>query len=392
MEINGYFYEILVNGIAVGIPPSSVSFSLNDSVHSIYSNCKFSFNDYTGLIFEGKGIIEGMPLEVHLGYSEEDKITSPYIVKSYEIPSTTTPGNLNGVVNGELIHAFYNRQEIKSFAYKGPISTIVEEIVSDYPYKNTVIETTGNDDTWYRPLITQKDFITNILLGNAYSYNSGETPFFSFTDSNNVFHFESYNSMYSRNVVRSFSYKTVNRESIDPDLIYDIKPFSAGITQYYKGLKRLIHYQSQVDASVIELEDNIMDHPTPGDARFPYIGDTEIFTGKQFLNLYEEENPGKENLLGRALNALRKTFFTERFIITTALSIDVLAGMTIDLKTISFDDQGEVNSIYHSGKYLVERSQHTWNGEKQVGTSNFVIARKYVSIPDNYIVKENMYK
>lgn len=387
---NEFVFEVFANENNLELTPGDLSFSMIDSIYNFYPRCIFNFFDVSGLIFEGKAIAEGMSITLHLG-TEDYKISCDYVMKKNQLPDARTPGYLNGEITGEVFHTYSNQQEEISFSYTGAISLVIEEVIEDFSFRDTIIEETANDDIWYRPLLTQKQFIEQILMPCAYSYNSEDTPFFCFIDSNNVFHFETFNTLINKEPSADLEYKPRGENDLNEDMIFDIKPFSPDIKSYYKFLKRKIYYQSQEDGSLVEEDDSFLDHPPNRGNKLPYIGDSSLVTGTQFLDLYEEESPENEQQMAEKIYPLKNALILERALIVTPLRVDILAGQTINIKTIVQNPDDSINSLYFSGKYLVEKSSHVWDKDKKTGHSEFVIGRRYVKVPDSYLIRDLLY-
>lgn len=393
MQYNKFVFEVYVNNTSISLLPSDISFSMQDSIWDFYPISLFSFIDSTGLVFEGKGLTEGMPVTLDYGTDEkEDSIQCPYVVKNTEMPETKTTGLINGEVKGTNIHRYRTKQTIESKAYSGAISDIVEEVIEDETFDEILIDNSENNGIWYRPLLTQEQFIEEILLENVYSRNSDSTPYFCFIDSKNRFHFQHYKTLYNQNVKAKLIYKSIGIEGVlDKNTIMSISPFSADLDSYYPVLKRKIFTFSDEDGSISEEDDLITEHPPISGNKFPFVGDTSIYTGYQDLNILVEEAPYNENILGQRIFKLRPAMNIERFLITTPLHTEILSGDCIEIQTPTLAPDKEKKSEYHSGKYLVERSNHKWLGKKSIGLSQFVISRQTVNVVENYAIKSMLY-
>ena len=74
--------------------------------------------------------------------------------------------------------------------------TNIKESAKKYNFDKIDIENTLNSGYWYQPYINDSEFIMNYLLPFAFSNSSQNTPFYCWIDSNNEFHFKSFQSMF----------------------------------------------------------------------------------------------------------------------------------------------------------------------------------------------------
>ena len=249
MVVDEYFtINTTFNGQSIDLAPQEFSFSMADSIYSLYNYGLFEINDITGLLQEYFGTTEGAELELGFG-TKEILNTSKYIIKRDELSNIEIPGFLSGLVNIKIVNAWYSKQQIKSKAYQSTIATIISQLAQNQGFSSIDIEDTGNYDYWYQMMMTDAKFIQEILLPNAYS-SSAETPFYAYTTSDNVFHLKSLKSMFNTSIVATIEYKAATELNTNQiNLTTNIKRFNQSSDEHRALLKRDIYQISKTDGT-----------------------------------------------------------------------------------------------------------------------------------------------
>ena len=387
------FYEIaiIVNDEIADINPVNISFSLHDSINSLYSWVTCTLQDTSGIIQDSFFTTEGLVVKIEFG--TDDQINScSYVIRDDELPTPKTRGLLNGDVEINLVHEWYDKQEIKSTAYKKRISEIVEQLAGGYSFDSIDKNDTGNQDIWYQPLMTDARFINNILLPNAYSYNADKSPFYAYITCDNVFHFRRLNSMFTAKSLTTISYSIAEESTkeYDPSTIAQITRWREGSTIHKDLRHRKIFKIDREDGKLIEEEDFIYSYPElEKEKNIPIIGDKELITSYLNIQYLESEVGRKENLLGQTYSTTKKGMFLEKFMLLLPLNLKLISGNPIDLKIFTINAEGDNVRLTKtfSGKYIIVESQHTWNGFESKGYSKLIIGRKLIDLPDSYFIK-----
>jgi len=388
------------------IDSTSVSFMMKDSIHELYPELSMEFKDRTGTFKEYLLTLEGLPLQIWYGLSDE-YINCPYIIYTDSIEGTYDNNKITSEININAYHEYYDKQEIKSAAYvKQTPDTIMNKLVKNENFSSIDIDSTSNNYNWYQPLVTDAYFMSNMLLPNLVSKNSSDTPFFLFIRSDNSFNLKSYASMMDAKEVKTLYY--VSQKTVDElefNTINSFQYFKNG-SDFTKELRnRRLFKFSKDDGSLSEEEDKMTDYPS------------KVRTGKPYKNnknlpLFEDDKKssfwilgegkleqGKtDNQKGRLINSMRNSFFLERYWITTYLDTRLLAGKTINLNYPSpTSTTNDENSGYFTDKYIIEESQHIWdssNDENGYGYTRLLVSRKF--LPDlskqNYKLVESLKK
>jgi hypothetical protein len=386
MNFRNYTIDLDVNGSLLEIAPGSFSFSVRDSIYKFYSEMDFTFNDPTGLYLEYQLFSPGIPVKLSYGFDSEVLVNS-FISNNWENPKDLGNGYVNGDLKSSLVHSYLAAQEKKSSSYNGSPSSIITELFDETAteFSSTLIDSSKNIRSWLRPFVNQQHMIESVFLENVYSNDSNETPFFTFIDSNNQFHFESFHTMMERSPAAELELSSTSPELGDRNKLYSFKPFTDNFSTMRNYFNREIDIFSPKDFSITKEELHI-DEIYPG--IYPMIGDSSKFQG-QFW--FDEPQPEDFDYKGRRLFQFRKGLLPQKALITLPLNTKLTSGNTVDL-FISSANSGVSSSFAFSDRFLIESSDHIWSGASQTGYSQLLLGRKTMNIPDDYLVKENFYQ
>ena len=384
--------ELRINDQPLDILPTEFSFLLKDSIYDIFNTANFSFHDVSGLLQESFLLTEGIDIEI--SYGQEKNINKcRYVIIRDELDSPEKVGLMSGVIELKLVHKWYDEQEIRSTAYDKKISTIIQSLAQTYiqGFKKLDIESTVNDNIWYQPLITDSQFINEVLLPNAYSYSSNETPFYCYITNDNIFHLKNAKQMFESNSIDKFVFGIDRANNTKATTIMDLKRWKKG-TYLYRNLHHRLIFKLNKDTGALETKDDYLtDHPITGSNILPVIIDSDRITGFFDVGYTHSTSGGSENLSGQVNSSMRESIFLERFLISVPFYPKLKSGNAIDIEIFMMTDTNESSlSSNYSGKYVIEECTHIWNGKDNRAYTQLLIARKYVNIPENYKLKEKL--
>lgn len=381
-----YTINLSFNDRKVEVAPQEFSFSMADSIYSLYNFATFELNDITGLLQEYFSTTEGAGIT--LGYGTKEYVnTCKYVIKKDDLPEIKTPGFLSGDVNAELVNHWYGKQEVKSKAYENSIATIVSQLTGGGGFTSLDIEDTGNFDFWYQPMITDAKFIQEALLPSAYSPKSN-TPFYAYITSDDIFHLKSFNSMITTNPTETIEYRTQNPKTKNPNQTIHIRKMHQSSDEHRNLLKRNLFKISRVDGSLIEDTDGIGSYPPQGAKTIPIMNFGDMPTGYMNLGFDDTEAGKSENKEGAKINSTKKSAIIDRFLILQPLNPKLKSGNLVQLNIYSSENDGDALSTHYSGKYVIENSEHIWNSKELRGYTKILVGRKYTKIlPGNYLLK-----
>lgn len=382
------FYDIslLINEEEADLAPTNLSFEIEDSIHMLYPRMRLSLADTSGMFQEYLSTLEGLKYQLSYG-NNDTQVKSRYVILADSLPETMSTGILNGHIQIDLIHEYFDQQQIISAAYEDRISLIVQKFANKYKFKEVVINDTGNQDIWYQPLITDAEMIEKVFLRYAYSAHSFNSPFFCFIDANNIFNFRNYKSLIDSTPVAELVLLPEGpANSRDPNVIRAIHRVHVGAESLGDLRRRSVFTLDYSDGSLIEKEDNIASYPSStkkvgmieneaNPKSFLYQGMTESTAGRN------------QNILGEQFAGMRDTLFLDRFIVDLSLNPKLRAGKMINLDVKTFkSEQGGDSSLTYRGKYIIENAKQIWIGENQTGMTRLLISKKESSVPSTYYV------
>jgi hypothetical protein len=251
------------------------------------------------------------------------------------------------------------------------------------------MNSTGNEDIHYQPLINDVEFIDKKLLPISFSNNANGTSFYSFVTSDNVFHYRSGQSMMNGSIAGDYTYRRSSfEESSTTDnnnLILSIKRWKEDIDFFRKKSFYSVFRLDRESGDLLEEKNNIYTHGSSSDVeRVPVI--MEDSTTQSYIDLNYKQTLGGISEIGRQENQEgyrnflnRTTAFVDRFICIVFFNPSLHAGKPIKLNIYTVLNNEETLSSTYSGKYLIEELEHVWNGSDRRGFTIIKVGRKYVS-------------
>ena len=381
-----YSMDFSLNGVTAELVPEEISFVISDSIYSLYNYGKVIIQDSTGGYQEYFATTEGAKFSINYGSIEKTN-ACPFVIKDDHIDKMDTAGLLAGSVGINIVNKWYIDQKIKSKSYKAPIHSIINSIVSMAGFASLEIEATGNDDYWYQMMTTDAKFIKEMLLPNAYS-NSSETPFYAYITNDNIFHLKSLKSMMKSNPTTTIKYNIPSKDDTDNDFTLQVRRWHQSSDKHRKFLNRNIYKISRTDGTLVESSDSIRSYPPNNAESIPIMNHGDQDTGYINLGFDRTESGASQNLDGEIINSQRDSIFLERFLLTYPLNPNLHSGETIQFNVYTADNQREILSPRHSGKYVIESCEHLWDRESRRGSTKLIIGRKYIgSVPSTYVIK-----
>lgn len=374
MIINNYTIEVTLNNSeARDLDPREVSFSLRDSIFSLYPVGNFSIQDPTGYFLESRAFTEGVPFSITFGLDGEN-LTNHYCIHSMENSEPIRPTQLGGAIDFSLIHEAFRHQARPSEAYLAVPSDIITDIFPAI-FEDTEIESTQKvfDKPLYRARLNQEDFIHQILLPNSISSVSNPSPYYCFIDSRNILHFESYLQMIGKSPITTLFTNDQNKVPRYYQKTFSFAPFTYNMVKHKKFVDISLEYISDEEEPQEKQEmKSLLDFSlTP----YPLFQQEEehmpFFEGVMKEESVERSEAHIHYLQRYAMNP-------DKIIVTTPLYTPFCAGTMVSVDT---EYEGGNLSYSYSGDYLIEQSDHVWDGEGQSGYSQFVLGKMNPSYP-----------
>jgi hypothetical protein len=383
--------SIKLNGVESQLSPMSFSVTEFDSIYQLYPKAKIIVSDYEGIMNEYLGFVNGTSIEVTFGENEDLAKKCTFVVAKNAVPQQKTSSNgIGGDFEIELIHEYYAKQKKSSKAYESNISSIVNDLVKKYNFDKIDIESTLNNGIWYQPFVTDSEFIINYMLPLAYSSTSRNTPFYAFIDSNNAFHFKSFNSMYNSTPLKKLTYGTQGIDIVANNEVLSSVNFSQLELSKIKPFYSYDYFKYDKDGKFDEKKDKLTKYlNTQG--KYPTIND--IDEPMSIMSLYDDDifmEDTTNNNKGIVINIHNEVILPDKIIINTVLNKSLVCGNTINISLPDVkSNASSEESLRNSGKYLIESSYHIWDGSKAKTT--LVCSKQNIQISDNYKNKHLLY-
>ena len=377
-----YEFDIDVDGSDFELNPSEFGITLRDSIHEFYSKANLEVQDVTGVMNEYGLFLNGTSVEVLFGREQDENNSNSYVVNTAPIVEMTHPGLVAGTIDVNLIHQFASVQSVESAAHEGENSEFVEDLLEDGEFEEVRIQPTAWSRIWYRPQLTQRQTI-QLLCEKAYSPDAERTPYFCFIDSRNIFHYESYEAMMNTSSLKELLVRPEDSESHTGRAVYEIYPIPPRFTD-----KPWRHRQYWItNEGKIEKKERGLDEVGSQPGQSPLIVDEDLISTYH----YEWQKKTEEQREAKFAKSLKDSLFLQRYVVYAPLDTRMVAGRTIDLSITHYSENGRETSPASSGKYLIEASEHRWDGPEQSSYSKLLLTRNRNEYPASYLVGDRTY-
>ena len=376
--------SLKVNGNDSGLSPMSFSVIEFDSIYQFYPKVKFIVSDYEGIANEYLAFIDGTEVEITFGESDDSVKKCKFVVAKNAVPQQKTSSNgIGGDFEIELIHDYFMKQYKKSNAYQSNISDIISDIVSKYQFDSVDIEDTLNSGYWYQPFVNDSEFIINYLLPFAFSNSAQNTPFYAFIDSNNVFHFKSFNSMFNSTPLKEITYGTNGIDIVANGNIFYSVNFSQLELSKIKPYFNCRYYNYDEDGNISLENDSLLKY-TKSQGKYPIIGSSTNPT--EIISLYDndiKQDDTKNNNKGFAINLHKDVVLPDKITINTHLDKTLVCGNTITVNMPNVtSNSSDALSLRNTSTYLIESSYHIWDSKN--ARTMLVCSKQNVNLTEQY--------
>ena len=376
--------SLKVNGNDSGLSPMSFSVIEFDSIYQFYPKVKFIVSDYEGIANEYLAFVDGTEVEITFGESDDTVKKCKFVVAKDAVPQQKTSSNgIGGDFEIELIHDYFMKQYKKSDAYQSNISDIVSEIASKYQFDSIDVEQTLNSGYWYQPFVNDSEFIINYLLPFAFSNSAQNTPFYAFIDSNNVFHFKSFNSMFNSTPLKEITYGTYGIDIVANGNIFYSVNFSQLELSKIKPYFNCRYYNYDEDGNISLENDSLLKY-TKSQGKYPIIGSSTNPT--EIISLYDndiKQDDTKNNNKGFAINLHKDVVLPDKITINTHLDKTLVCGNTITVNMPNVtSNSSDALSLRNTSTYLIESSYHIWDSKN--ARTMLVCSKQNVNLTEQY--------
>ena len=207
---------------------------MQDSIFQTYPYAECVLQDRSGLIINDLGYTDKLKIELGLEVIAPNttypKLSHEFYVKEQGLIS---PDKANFIApNLQFLMSSNSKKldSVKSKSYQGNLSKVIDDNLGDFSFTSKRITTTQNIDYYYQPQINFMEFIRN-NIHEAYSTTYPTSPFISFVNLNNRFHFNAVKELIETNVdtIAEFHLKADDTLLYDTELIRGLTGGNLGL-------------------------------------------------------------------------------------------------------------------------------------------------------------------
>jgi hypothetical protein len=372
--------QFFINGIQANVGPSNYGFTVTDCIYAVFPELEFVLSDISGLSLELGTFTRGIPIKIVLEL-EDNILESKFVVNNRDNIQQLSSNFIGGNIKVGGIHESYTKdREGKPAYYNKKISEIVKDIFPDIDAEDTSAKIAAYQfgDSYA--------YVRDVLLDIADSKTG--TPFVFFRDLTGKLVFKSAGELFQQSPVAKLTLAQTDGEETIIDSLNSFMPFDERLTnilgnlaiegEYLDGLA----YKTE-KVTVIDFMDDFIS----------VIADTikshKFYFGRQF-------NPDMDYSSVRAatwISRLRSGFLSDKAFAVVPFNGKLVSGTTVDVEVFLQDSEGEpMISETYSGKWLVEKSMHSWDGGATMALSKLVLSRSSYKPVSDSILETDSYK
>jgi len=386
----GYDIGLYINGAEQTPDPYIISFTIKDSIYTVFPSVELFFPDESGYLLEVGVFTQGMPFNIKYGVTSLSKMLSVnFNVSCADVIQTLVGGGFNGRIAVKGLHnSFFSKRVAPNLALKkATVSEAVKKLFSSED--NLIVENTkGNVEAY--AIDDPYRFAREVLLPQA--TNSKVKPYLFFRNLENELHFESIDLLENSKEIKKLFYGTLTDDSVEEsdayNMLFSFFPFTEKLdrtlTNFSANGKLL-----NKDLSFEKVDKSIA---TNADNKIPVIQSNRIYN-EQYLN--RQFNPAvnyDQINNGLLADAMRSSFFVNKAMCNLSFHPDLVAGRTVELLvSLEGTDQNMQVSQNYSGKWLIEQSRHTWDGSQKKGFTNLILCRSSIKPPSDSLLDKKSF-
>jgi hypothetical protein len=386
VEFAGYDLEVLINGASVSPSANSYALSLRDSIYSAFPSLEIAFSDPSGAFLEYGTFWQGTPVKINFGIAaagdllkSEFRVIDRDVVKSGE----TAPG-LSGNLKITALHkSFFENRESPDLALKE--MTVSDAVKKLFPL--AIVEDTRGEIEAYAfddPYSTVRE----ILLPQA--TNGKIRPYCFFRTLEGSLYFESIERLEGGSPMASLELRRIDAQDENMfDIMNSFLPFQESLG----GMMEKLHAEGKLLKNDLSFE--VEDKSVAADAKYkiPVMADTRIHHDLYF---HRQFNPKVDYGLikpGLYADAMRAGFFIDKAVVNIPFHPKLTAGKTVKTEVSIYDaSYNAILSETFSGIWLIEQSDHLWDGMKKRAGTSLVLCRSSLKPRSDSMLNDNSFK
>ena len=379
-------FSIYIADKKSSIPPDLISYSMFESIHSVYTKGYIEIEDPTASIAEALLTMPGTKIKIELG-GLQNLLNPEFVIKQDQMEGTSSGVMYTGTIQAPLIDSWYVEQRRGYSSYTGSASDVISRLLREYQI-NSMSDNTGTNRTWYQGGRTAAKFIEDDLLMHSYSANSQNTPLYGWKGLDGRFFLRSIRNLWEgKKPKMTLKYSNQSDPMLTPKTIISISRYSADLAEIKRTGKSVFY--SVNDQGEIE-EDNV----SMGKVWTPKSQGTELLVDTMESGLKTEffpwegtETGDKEAYKARRIQQFRHNIFLDRFVLLIPYEGGLRAGDKIAIEIPPSIGSKNSNSERFSGDYLIEALEHIWDRSEKMLWSKLYIGRKFGKLPSRNVLK-----
>lgn len=378
---------------------SIFSLSLNDDIFDIYTYGIYTLKDNSGVFYSNLPFAEGHKYDITLGYIDQSQgfkiekfITGEYYWSRNEI---IYPEKGNAIA-GQTLHHFTSSYHLKDSIslnnvlsrakrayFNKTASEVARELISaDFikDNKRILISKSKGTRDWYLLDKTSLEFIKNVLTKYSISL-SNDSPFFSFFNLKNEFHFRSGFDLINNRPLPPLDFYTNQPPVIqdyvlnfsnpsfasDPTSVKNYNFIYVGTEEYQKVINSRSYTINSKNGLYGKMNTNLANQIYNPTGKLP-IKNPNYFRDKRENNLKEIKYKGlfRDTDFYKAVvfNDYKNSVFSIRMNIVVLFNPEIVSGRVINLTC--YDNNQNLNEVF-SGSWIVIKSEHRYDLQEKLG-------------------------
>jgi hypothetical protein len=370
-------------------------------------------DDHGGEIHDSLYFIENLDFYIQFGDQNVGFISHNYTWSENQIQDGAAGDSLNGRQIFILISDFFNQDSIKTKAFKGEPSTIVESIIKNYSfpgtkskylgesekYKMINISKTKSDDIWYQSNQNDFDFIDQI--GNyclpRNQTGADNSPYLSFINTRGEFYFKDLWSLYQQQPVKEMYLSNDPDRNMDPQAISHYRMEFLGAPSNYKNYnKSIFKINSSGDfvQNTVLLEDYFIQfqgNKSVAPLKIPIQKSSQDRLRSVIMMGIEEDDKDRRAYQALLNNYYLNTLTAYRMIVMVDYDSVLATGKVINLTNIKSKVENKLFNWEYVGNWLIIESNLHYHisDAKAKPMLNLTLARPAINIYQKHpLIKE----
>jgi len=371
---------------------------MRDSVFNLYPTAMYAYTDPRGNIHSKSTFVEREPFEIIIGtYLDSAQLKHKFIWADNTTMDIARDKNVNGYYMENFVseYKYYDNSDVKT--YLGTPDSVATQIVSRMgtPPAKIFATTCINSRYWHQGTNTSTTYIKDILRKNALS-GSGNSPFLSFFNLKNEFHFRSLSSLYKNFPA---SPPPLNSPSVTP-LKYIIDFTRSDYTtslNYIQDVSQLNYMgvNNNLDKYAVlfkyylgneykEKDKLIGDYLINKNNKYPLLNMVSFpLKPTMGINLGIYSNKDKLTADAKINSNYINVLMPLRMSVTMYFNPELVSGRLIEIESYN-NTEGEINKLL-SGEWLIVEAEHRFKNDPNNSKAVFTtldLAKPDIEIED----------